>query len=141
MAPSTIATDEKRKHRRYQVEPGSFGIFCHNSSFMPGLIVDLSEGGLGFFHHEGEEWAQLQDERFIIFGDTISVNDLQMEPTSDNEFTDKEHPVYKLLASRDNGKNKIRRCGMQFLELTKKQQRDIEILITEFNHHYSEKTD
>jgi hypothetical protein len=50
MASKTPDLPEKRIHQRYSVDFASFAIFRLDNKVLPGLIVDISIGGLAFYY-------------------------------------------------------------------------------------------
>ncbi|MDD3816312.1 MAG: PilZ domain-containing protein [Desulfocapsaceae bacterium] len=130
---TTEQTDpNKRKYVRYDIELGSFAVFRRDMSVLPGLIVDISKGGLAFFYHEDEDWPQDNSELFYLFGDKYNVENVSLITTYDAEVTDMNHPVLQILAAQKSGPIKIRRRGVQFGPLSKEQEKDIEALIDEY---------
>jgi hypothetical protein len=130
---SNISTQKnKRKHERYNVELGTFAVFRKNMSVLPGLIVDISKGGLAFFYHEGEDWPIASNELYNLFGEKCSVDDVSLKTAYDSEVFDKKHPVYMILSAQKQGPARIRRRGVKFGELTGKQRKNLEGLIDEF---------
>ena len=127
-------TDQnKRKDIRYDVDLGSFAVFRRDPNVLPGLIVDISKGGLAFFYHEGEEWPRDDTELFHLFGDIYNVENVSLITTYDAEVTDTQHPIYQFLAGQKEGPIKIRRRGVRFGTLSPEQEKDIEALINAFN--------
>jgi len=127
-------TDQnKRTSIRYEVELGSFAVFRSDPMVLPGLIVDISTGGLAFFYHEEEGWPQDSPEFCTLFGDRHNVENVALVTTYDTEVTDKNHPIYKVLADQKDDPVKIRRRGVRFGTLSKEQVAGIEALIREYH--------
>jgi len=127
-------TDQnKRTSIRYEVELGSFAVFRSDPMVLPGLIVDISAGGLAFFYHEEDHWPQGNAELFTLFGDSCNVENVALVTTYDTEVTDKNHPIYKVLADQKDDPGKIRRRGVRFGTLSKEQEAGIEALIREYH--------
>jgi len=99
---------------------------------LPGLIVDISKGGLAFFYHEKEGWPYDSTERYHLFGDQYNVENVPLISTYDEEVTDTEHPVYKLLSEQKDDSVKIRRRGVRFGDLSTEQEVVIEEIFTAF---------
>ncbi|MEJ2689835.1 MAG: PilZ domain-containing protein [Deltaproteobacteria bacterium] len=125
--------EERRKHRRYNVEPGSFAVFRQDNNVMPGLIVEISLGGLAFIYQKGDNWPLDPNERFHLFGDKFNVEKVSMETVFDFEIKDEKNSFFQLLLRRDPARGKIRRRGVKFGKLTDKQKQDLEGLIREFH--------
>jgi len=100
---------------------------------LPGLIVDISKGGLAFFYHEKEGWPYDGAERYHLFGDQYNVENVPLISTYDVEVTDTEHPVYQLLAGQKDDSVKIRRRGVRFGVLSLEQEAVIGEIITAFH--------
>jgi len=127
------AGQNKRASIRYEVELGSFAVFRSDPMVLPGLIVDISEGGLAFFYHEEDGWPQDSAELFTLFGERCNVEKVSLITTYDSEVTDKSHPIYKVLADQKDEPVKIRRRGVRFATLSKEQEAGIETLIREYH--------
>lgn len=131
---TTEKTDQnKRKYVRYGIDLGSFAVFRGDSSVLPGLIVDIGKGGLAFFYHEDENWPQNSSELFHLFGDRYNVENVSLITTYDDEVTDTNHPIYKVLAQQKSGPIKIRRRGVKFGILSREQEDEIEALTKEYH--------
>lgn len=126
--------ENKRKHERYDVDPGTFAVFRKNMSVLPGIIVDISKGGLAFFYHEGEDWPIASNELYNLFGEKCSVDNVSLKTAYDSEVFDENHPIFKILSAQKPGPKRIRRRGVKFGELTGKQRRNLEALIEEFRN-------
>ncbi|MBU0728610.1 MAG: PilZ domain-containing protein [Proteobacteria bacterium] len=133
MAADKTNFDEKRQFRRYDVDLGSFAIFRQDIKVMPGLIIDISMGGLAFIYYDGENWPQDPDELFHLFGYEFNVERVAMETVFDAVINDESNTFYQLLVQHGSEKRKIRRRGVRFGELTEKQKLGLEGLIKEFN--------
>lgn len=132
MTDSIAPSREQRQHPRYSVDLGSFGVFQQDNSIKPGLITDLSSGGLAFFYCEGENWPMELEKPLTLFGHEFNVEGVYLETVIDHEVEDKSHPIYKLLTTKDTTGRKIRRRGVKFHALTQEQQQNLEKLIKEF---------
>jgi len=122
----------KRRYIRYDIDLGSFAVFRSDPMVLPGLIVDISEGGLAFFYHEKGGWPEDDAERYHLFGDLYNIENVPLISTYDEEVTETEHPVYKLLSEQKEDSVKIRRRGVRFGELSAEQEVVIEDIITAF---------
>lgn len=125
--------ENKRKHIRYDIDLGSFAVFRRDPMILPGLIVDISEGGLAFFYHEEEEWPTDRGERFNLFGDQYHVENVPLVAVYDARVTDTTHPIYTILAGQKNGPIKIRRRGVTFGTLTSDQKKGINAIIEAYH--------
>ena len=141
MKNSSDSPREKRQHPRYPVDLGSFGVFRLDNSVRPGLITDLSKGGLAFFYCEGENWPMDPDEPHTLFGSEFNVEGVCMETVMDTEVEDKSHPIYRLLITKDTTGRKIRRRGVKFHALTPEQQHNLDELIREFQAYTKQQSD
>ncbi|MDD5759608.1 MAG: hypothetical protein PHI06_11075 [Desulfobulbaceae bacterium] len=121
-----------RKHTRYEIDLGSFAVFREDSSVLPGLIVDISKGGLAFFYHADENWPKDSSERYCLFGERCNVEDVSLITTYDAEVCDTNHLIYLILAKQKSGPIKIRRRGVTFGALSKEQEEGLEALISEY---------
>lgn len=125
--------ENKRQHQRYNVDLGTFAVFRKSMSVLPGIIVDISQGGLAFFYHEGEDWPIASNELYNLFGEKCSVDNVSLKTAYDTEVFDRNHPIYMILSAQKSGPTRIRRRGVKFGELTGKQRKNLETLIDEFN--------
>ncbi|MFC1523868.1 PilZ domain-containing protein [Thermodesulfobacteriota bacterium] len=125
--------EERRKYRRYDVDIGFFAVFRQDNSVLPGLIIDISLGGLAFIYYEGEDWPQETEEGYHLFGYEFNVENAPLITMFDAEVSDENHPVYQLMAKHPMGPRKVRRRGVQFGELTDVQLEALEGLIEEFH--------
>jgi hypothetical protein len=123
----------KRRYIRYEVDLGSFAVFRGDPMVLPGLIVDISKGGLAFFYHEEGGWPDDGAERCHLFGDQYNVENVPLISSYDVEVTDTEHPVYQLLAGQKDDSVKIRRRGVRFGDLSSEQEAVIEDIVTAFH--------
>lgn len=107
--------DDRRSHRRYKA---TAGVFAVNSKF--GQIIDISRGGLSFRYVERRGWPKELFEMGVLYGDDdFCLDNLAIKTISDCV-------VANGLSSYSTI---IRRCGVQFGELTPKQIRDLEYFI------------
>lgn len=136
MASKTPDLSEKRIHPRYSVDFASFAIFRLDNTVLPGLIVDISMGGLAFFYLDGENWPTDLSERYTLFGEDCSIDDVPLIVVSDLEVNAPGNPAYDYLIAKDSRRTKVRRRGVQFGSLSERQERKLKALIQEF-HDYS----
>jgi hypothetical protein len=97
MASKTPDLPEKRIHQRYSVDFASFAIFRLDNKVLPGLIVDISVGGLAFYYPEEENWPADRSERYTLFGEKCSIEDVPLTVVSDFEVTAPGNPAYDYL--------------------------------------------
>ena len=122
--------EEKRQHRRYNVNIGSFAVFRQDNGVMPGLIIDISMGGLAFIYYDEDNWPQDPDELFHLFGDTFNVEKVPLEMVFDTEIRDANNIFCQLLLRHQPEGRKIRRRGVKFGRLTSKQKQNLKNAIT-----------
>lgn len=131
---SSESIQEHRNHPRYNIDLGSFAVFRRDQSVLPGLVADISKGGLAFFYHQDENWPDNDSERFYLFGEEFNVENVPLITTNDMKITDTKHPVHRILAAQKSGPIDIRRRGVKYGDLTRQQQDDIEALISEYHN-------
>ena len=131
MSRSTF--EDHRDHPRYSIDPGAFAVFRRDQSVLPGLIADISKGGLAFFYHQDEDWPENDSERYYLFGEKCNVENVPLITTNDIEITDTNHPIYRIMAAQKSGRIIVRRRGVKYGDLTPDQQQDIEALVDEYH--------
>ena len=124
---------EQRQNLRFPIDSGSFAIFRYDTSVLPGIIIDISKGGLAFFYHEGEKWPDSNHELFYLFGERCNVEKVPLIVTYDIEVTTTNHPAFDILATQKAAPLKIRRRGVKFGMLSREQEDDIEELISQYH--------
>ncbi len=124
--------EEKRKHPRFAVDMGSFAVFRKDSSVMPGLIADISLGGLAFYYDANEEWPEDTAELYTLFGENFCIENIPLQSVADFEPPPSGHPVYRYLAQRTPPPRQIRRRGVSFGPLSPEQEEALQGLIAEF---------
>ncbi len=106
---------ERRRHRRFEALSGAFAV---NSKF--GQLVDISKGGLSFRYIERRGWPKEMFEQGVIFGDDdFSMDNIPIKTIND----------YVVANGLSSYSTTIRRCGIEFGELSSKQQIDLEYFI------------
>ena len=114
--------DERRRHRRYRVQDGTFAVLGPSSNKV-GQVIDLSVGGLAFSYIAGEEQQDQAYELGILLAeDSFHLTKIPCRTVWDAEAKDLP---FSTLA--------MRRCGMQFGELTQNQASQLEYFI----HHHT----
>jgi len=104
-------TDDRRKHKRHRVQNGVFAVMGPFPTKM-GQIIDISDGGLAFYHRNGLDSDSGTYEVSILFDDTQNaVNHgplkFQAQIVSETDLT------------ADTGSNApMKRCGVSFDDLT-----------------------
>lgn len=106
---------ERRQHKRYKVLTGVFAV---NAKF--GQIIDISRGGLSFRYVEKKGWPKELFERGVLFGDDeFCLDDLHVKTVSDCVIANGLSSTQTI----------IRRCGIEFGDLNRKQKMDLEYFI------------
>ena len=108
--------NERRRFKRYRVKNGAYTV---NSS-RPGLIVDISLGGMSFHYIDRKQWPEENFRLDIVFG-------------PDEEFRLADIP-YRIVSDRVTGKRfnsdlVVKRRGIEFGELTAEQRARLEYFI------------
>ncbi len=102
---------ERRKHKRFNVQPGVLAVLGPASAKM-GQIIDVCRGGLAFHYKEGNEKSAESYELSILFDDNNKLNHrpfkFNTSVVSDIEVVN-EKPFSKAI---------IRRCSLEFDDLT-----------------------
>ncbi len=101
---------ERRQHKRYPAQPGTYAAFKPHSS-RRGQIVDISMGGLAFHYIAGKWKTGRQSLAILVYGEGIFLNDIPCEPVSD----------FIIGHSSPFSVTPIRRCGVKFLGLNSEQ--------------------
>ena len=105
-------SDESRRHLRFQIKKGAFAAFFpadKNECVMLGEIVDISEGGFGICYIDIEK----------RYPELLQTSIYGLENAG---FVDKMpcKIVYKMVVPANaRGVLNVRRCGIQFKELSK----------------------
>ena len=102
---------ERRKHQRFQARKCTVAI---NAKL--GQVIDISMGGLSFSYIDTGNWVKDSAALAILFGpDELSLDDFPMRIISD--------------CSLGKGMSMLRRCGVEFGELTREQVAQLEHFI------------
>lgn len=111
--PRGSVMEEKRKHRRYPASEMAFVIGLDS----PGLITDISDGGLGVRYKGSEE---LPDELVLDLLNapkSVVVDKIRCRKVRDE--TVGKAAVFSYFSER--------RLGLEFIEPTRRQLRDLEL--------------
>ena len=120
MARKTEHT-ERRHHQRYKVKNGAIAAMMANNRL--GQIMDVSQGGLSFRYIEDSGGPHESCELKILMPEAgFYLDDLNFKTVSD-------FPVERNLPFRSI---QMRQTGLQFIELTPKQEFQLEQFIS---HH------
>ncbi len=116
---SKIEIVERRRHNRFQVEDGAYAAIRPQYDKI-GQIIDVSRGGLAFRcmvsgSHEGES----SEMDIFLIGDGFYLDKVPFKTVSDQGMPKRLSP----------GPQAMRRCGVQFGELTQTQALKLEEFI------------
>jgi hypothetical protein len=119
---------EKRKRKRLSLKERVSG-FCQTSFFGVGTLVDISRGGVAFqyFQPSGDDWDLLQG--------SIELDLFKSEP-SRNVIGIDCNVVYDTAVPWEIGvfgNYQLRRCGVQFGELSSDQSSELDSFIKDFS--------
>jgi hypothetical protein len=108
---SRIEVVERRRHKRFQAEEGAYAAVRPQYDKI-GQIIDVSRGGLAFRYmiSGSQEDASSELDIFLI-GDGFHLDKVPFQTVSDEGIPERLSP----------GSQKMRRCGVQFGELTQMQ--------------------
>jgi c-di-GMP-binding flagellar brake protein YcgR len=111
---------ERRRFRRYRVKNGAYTV---NAS-RPGLIVDISIGGMAFHYIDRKEWPRETFRLDIVFGqeEEFRLNDIPYRIVSDRVADRKPHDASLV----------VKRRSIEFGELSPEQRARLEYFI---RHH------
>lgn len=102
---------EQRKYRRFKVRDESLYILNPNSTGL-GEIIDISLGGLAFYHVKKQSWSDSTLKMGIMFSDSdVIIDDLPMKTISECAI----NPIDPGLPDNSTA---IWRQSVQFGELT-----------------------
>ena len=123
---SRIEVVERRRHKRFQAEDGAYAAVRPQYDKI-GQIIDVSRGGLAFRYmvSGSQEDASSELDIFLI-GDSFHLDKVPFQTVSDEQIPETLSP----------GSQKMRRCGVQFEELTQVQVLKLEEFI--LNHTVDE---
>ncbi len=102
---------ERRKHKRFNVEPGVLAVLGPSSAKM-GQIIDVCQGGLSFHYKDGNEQPAESYELSILFDDN---NNLNHRPFKFNTSLVSDIEVAN---EKQFSTAVIRRCSLKFEDLT-----------------------
>jgi hypothetical protein len=106
---------EQRAHERFEAQPGVLAVLGPNSRKM-GQVLDISKGGLAFNYKNGIKEPEEVYELSILLDDS---NGLNHRPFKFNAAVVSDKKVANDVQFSNAT---IRRCGVQFLDLTYYQQ-------------------
>jgi c-di-GMP-binding flagellar brake protein YcgR len=112
---------ERRKHKRFQVDNSAFVILGSHYEKL-GRIIDISMGGLAFRYMTAVERPNASYLAIVLPETNFCLDEVSAKTISDFELPD------KLPASSIT----VRRCGVQFVNLTDNQKSQIEFFINNY---------
>jgi hypothetical protein len=122
MLMSRIEVVERRKHKRFLAEDGAYAAVRPQYDKI-GQIIDISRGGLAFSYRVSDSQAHESFELDIfLIGDDFHLDKVPFKIVSDQKIPESLCP----------GSLKMRRCAVQFGELTQKQLRQLEDFILSY---------
>ena len=99
---------ERRRHKRFQAQEGAFAVVRPESTKL-GQIIDISQGGLAFrYTVTGTQANGAVELDIFLTGDGFCLEKMPFKTVSDRKVSKKF----------SNGFLPMRRCGVQFGELT-----------------------
>lgn len=106
-----IEVVERRRHKRFQAEEGAYAAVRPQYDKI-GQIIDVSRGGLAFRYmvSDRQEGASFELDIFLI-GNSFHLDKVPFQIVSDEKIPERLSP----------GTQRMRRCGVQFGELTQMQ--------------------
>ncbi|MEW6428472.1 MAG: PilZ domain-containing protein [Thermodesulfobacteriota bacterium] len=105
---------EKRKEKRYMVRGRALALVSPNN-IMPFQILDISRSGLAFSYNGTEDWGNELLELELFDDEDFYLDQIPIKIISDIPVDDTSHA--------------LRRCGVQFGELSPNQQALLEYFI------------
>ena len=119
---SRIEVVERRKHKRFRVDEGAYAAVRPHYDKI-GQIIDVSRGGLAFRYlvSDSQEDASSELDIFLI-GDDFHLDKLPFKTVSDQKIPEGVSP----------GSQTMRRCAVQFGELTQIQALKLEEFILKY---------
>jgi hypothetical protein len=125
---STDNIVERRKHKRFKIRDGAFAAV--KDIYIVGPLQDISRGGLAFrYVDKGKKIHGLSKVDIFFFGRGFYLREVPSETVSDFSL-DKKDPCSSII---------MKRCGMKFKELTKKQTSHLEEFIQKYADRRSDK--
>lgn len=118
---STTERVERRKHKRFQVDNGAFVVLGSNHD-KSGRIIDISVGGLAFRYMTPVERQNGSYLAIVLPETNFYLDEVSIKTISDFELP------YKL----PTNSMAMRRCGVQFVNLTDNQKSQIEFFINNY---------
>jgi hypothetical protein len=116
---SRIEVVERRKHKRFQAEDGAYAAVRPQYDKI-GQIIDISRGGLAFrYMVSGNQEDKSSELDIFLIGDGFHLDKVPFQTVSDQEIPE------RLCA----GSQTMRRCAVQFGELTQMQTLQLEEFI------------
>ena len=108
---SRIEVVERRRHKRFQAEEGAYAAVRPQYDKI-GQIIDVSRGGLAFrYMISGSQEDTSSELDIFLIGDGFHLDKVPFQTVSDEGIPERLSP----------GSQKMRRCGLQFGELTQMQ--------------------
>ena len=102
---------ERRKDKRFKVKDPVFAIL-YSSPTRTAQIVDISRGGLALHYVRNEEGSNVIDRLDIFKSDfSFYMDNIKAKTVSDIE----------VVGEKSDGSKEIRRCGLQFEDLSQGQ--------------------
>jgi hypothetical protein len=112
-------SDKRRKQKRFQIQDGAFAIVRPAFTKL-GQIIDIGLGGLAFrYVVTGARGNMAFEVDIFLVGDGFYLEEVPIKPISD----------IKLPKKFSKGSLPMRRCGVQFGELTQNQITQLEYFI------------
>jgi len=102
---------DNRKHKRFRSQDLAFAAFGSHSKEI-GQIIDISRGGLAFLYiSDGDQINESTELEIYLANNGFHLKEVPFNTISDFELTS-EFPLSSII---------MRRCGVQFKELTQTQ--------------------
>jgi len=121
-----IEVVERRRHKRFQAEGGAYAAVRPQYDKI-GQIIDVSRGGLAFRYMVSGSQEDVSSELDIfLIGDSFHLDKVAFQTVSDEEIPER----------LSSSAQKMRRCAVQFGELTQMQILKLEEFI--LNHTVDE---
>jgi len=123
---------ERRSHQRFQVPAGCFVSLGPDYTIL-GQIIDMSLGGVAFRHMGNTLCLRPKDESYLdilLTEGAFSLSKVPVEAISDYEISDVVSN--RLVDPIPLSYKGMRRCGLQFGELTRNQKNQLEYFIENY---------
>ena len=114
---------ERRRHRRFQVQHGTYVAIGPPYGKL-GHMVDISMGGLAFRYVDGKNATEASYANIFLTEANFYLEKVPIKTILDFEEAERAH----------SGPMTMRRCGLQFRDLTADQASQLEFFI----HNYSQ---